>query len=451
MNADRIVVVGGGLAGMAAALACADAGAPVTLLEARSRLGGATSSFVRDGLTLDTGQHVFLRCCTAYRGFLDRLGVTRLTSLQPRMDIPVLAPGRRAARLRRARLPAPLHLAPALLRYSRLGVRDRFRAARGALALRKVDPEDPDTDGQTFRQWLDRHGQSPAAVGALWNLFGLPALNLGADQASLAAAAMVFRTGLLERADAADIGMARVPLADLHGGPAALALSARGATIHTRAPVRGLRFDPKGPATVILDDGSVEGGAVILAVPHERAARLVPSGAVPGASRMADLGASPIVNVHLVYDRAVMDVPFAAAVGSPVQWVFDRTGPSGLASGQYLAVSLSSADELVGRPVAWFRQTFIPALADLFPKAREARVERFLVTREPAATFRQTPGTAALRPGPATRVPGLFLAGAWTDTGWPATMEGAVRSGLAAVGLALAATRERSRLSGVAT
>jgi uncharacterized protein with NAD-binding domain and iron-sulfur cluster len=156
------------------------------------------------------------------------------------------------------------------------------------------------------------------------------------------------------------------------------------------------------------------------------------------------------VNVHLVYDRAVMDVPFAAAVGSPVQWVFDRTGPSGLASGQYLAVSLSGAEEFVDRPVEWFRQAFIPALGDLFPKAREARVERFLVTREPAATFRQAPGTAALRPGAATRIPGLFLAGAWTDTGWPATMEGAVRSGLAAAGLALAATRERSRLSGAA-
>jgi squalene-associated FAD-dependent desaturase len=450
MTADRIVVVGGGLAGMAAALACADAGAPVTLLEARNRLGGATSSFVRDGLTLDTGQHVFLRCCTAYRGFLDRIGATELTFVQPRMDIPVLRPGEPAARLRRSRLPAPLHLAPALLRYAPMGPGDRMRVIRGALALRRVDPSDPAADGETFGAWLRGHRQSPSSVRTLWDLFALPALNLPAERASLAAAAMVFRTGLLERADAADIGLSRVPLAELHGGPAGRALAEAGAAIHTRTPVRELRFEPDAPASVAVEHGVLEAGAVILAVPHDRARQLLPDGAVANADRLAGLGTSPIVNVHVVYDRAVMRVPFAAALGSPVQWVFDRTRAAGLASGQYLAVSLSGADDMVDRPVEWFRRTFLPALADLFPRTQAAQVERFLVTRERAATFRQAPGTAALRPGPVTRIPNLFLAGAWTDTGWPATMEGAVRSGEAAARLALAAVEARSRLNGVA-
>jgi uncharacterized protein with NAD-binding domain and iron-sulfur cluster len=160
----------------------------------------------------------------------------------------------------------------------------------------------------------------------------------------------------------------------------------------------------------------------------------------------ARLGASPIVNVHVVYDRPVFAQAFAAVVDSPVQWVFDRTGPAGVEHGQYLAISLSGADDMVDRPVDWFRETFVPELSRLFPRAAGAAVDRFLVTRERAATFRQTPGTAALRPGPQTNIHRLFLAGAWTDTGWPATMEGAVRSGLAAADAAMRSLgRARSR------
>ena len=188
--------------------------------------------------------------------------------------------------------------------------------------------------------------------------------------------------------------------------------------------------------------------AVVLAVPHEAAARLVPPGALPDSTvaAWAGLSASPIVNVHVIYDRPVMDLPFAAAVDSPVQWVFDRTGISGLdrlaapaspaADGtsrpQYLAISLSAADEYVDVPAATLRERFLPALAELFPAAREARVAEFFVTRERRATFRQVPGTGKLRPRAGTQLPGLVLAGAWTDTGWPDTMESAVRSGLAA-------------------
>jgi uncharacterized protein with NAD-binding domain and iron-sulfur cluster len=177
----------------------------------------------------------------------------------------------------------------------------------------------------------------------------------------------------------------------------------------------------------------------VLAVPHEQAAKLIPDGALPAGTvdGWAGLGAAPIVNVHVIYDRKVMDLPLAAAVDSPVQWVFDRTRISGLHArgdgGQYLAVSLSAADEYVNMTVAELREMFVPALAELFPAARGAAVTEFFVTRERRATFRQVPGTARLRPKAATQLPGLVLAGSWTDTGWPDTMEGAVRSGLNAV------------------
>ena len=179
--------------------------------------------------------------------------------------------------------------------------------------------------------------------------------------------------------------------------------------------------------------------AVVLAVPHEQAAKLIPPGALPAETvdGWAGLGAAPIVNVHVIYDRKVMDVPFAAAVDSPVQWVFDRTRISGMHArgdeGQYLAISLSAADEYANTPVAELREKFVPALAELFPAAKDATVTEFFVTREKRATFRQVPGTAKLRPKAATGLPGLVLAGSWTDTGWPDTMEGAVRSGLNAV------------------
>jgi uncharacterized protein with NAD-binding domain and iron-sulfur cluster len=190
-------------------------------------------------------------------------------------------------------------------------------------------------------------------------------------------------------------------------------------------------------------DEDVPADAVVLAVPHEAAARLIPEGALPRETvdGWAGLGAAPIVNVHVIYDRKVMDLPFAAGVDSPVQWVFDRTEISGATrvyggpatTPQYLAISLSAADEYIDRSVASLREEFIPALAALFPQAHAATVLEFFVTRERRATFRGVPGTARLRPSAATGLPGLVLAGSWTATGWPDTMEGAVRSGLSAV------------------
>jgi squalene-associated FAD-dependent desaturase len=461
----RVVVIGGGLAGITAAIALAETGAAVTLLEARPRLGGATCSFNRDGLTVDTGQHIYLGCCAAYRGLLGKLGMTASAPLQDRFDVTVLAPGRRA-RLRRTALPGPLHMLPALARYPFLSKAERAAVSRPALAMRRLDPADPAVDAQRFGDWLAAKGQSERARRALWDLFTVSALNIAGDDASLSLAATVVQTGLLGKNNAADIGVPALPLGELHGDAGATLLAKLGAQVFLSTKVSAIEEiapgqtkdaaagqasagpggESAGRFRVRLARPAEDAGlgselvadAVVLAVPHEKAAPLMPAGALPASTvaGWAGLGASPIVNVHVIYDRPVLQLPFAAGIDSPVQWVFDRTQISGLhlssPGQQYLAISLSAADEYVDTPAAELREQFVPALAGLIPAAREAEVAEFFVTRERRATFRQEPGAAALRPQAGTRRPGLVLAGAWTQTGWPDTMEGAVRSGLAA-------------------
>ncbi|MEO3829003.1 hydroxysqualene dehydroxylase HpnE [Actinomadura sp. B10D3] len=441
-----VVIVGGGLAGISAAIALQESGVPVTLVESRPWLGGATHSFTRGDLSVDNGQHVFLRCCSAYQGLLRRLRADHLVDVQDRFDVPVLRAGAEPARLRRSPLPSPLHLLPALAGYAPLSAADRLRAVRAAAAMRRLDPADPALDTLSAGAWLAQHGQRPWARDALWGLFITSALNAEVDEAALGLSAMVCRRALFGRADAADIGLPLVPLEELHGGPALRRIAEMGGTVRLKAKVEAVTTDPK----VVVDGTPIAADAVIMAVPHEAAARLLPAQALPDPLRWAELDASPIVNVHVVYDRKIMDFPssrggttpdtprndlFAAAVGSPVQWVFDRTAVSGLRRGQYLAISLSAADRWIDMPTARIRSRLVPELRRLLPAAWDAEVQELFVTRERRATFRQRPGTAAVRPGPVTRAPGLFLAGAWTATGWPDTMEGAVRSGLTAAHL----------------
>ncbi|MBL7497255.1 hydroxysqualene dehydroxylase HpnE [Frankia nepalensis] len=446
----RVAIVGGGLAGLSAALLAADSGADVVLLEARPRLGGATASFDRKGLWVDTGQHVFMRCCTAYRGFLQRLGVEHLTTLQPRLDVEVLLgdrPGQRA-RLRRTktRLPAPLHLAPALLGYKALPVGQRAAAALAAFQLGRLDQRSPAVDGASFGSWLGAHRQGPVATEALWELLTIATLNAPAAEASLGLAAKVVRTGLLERADAADLGWADVPLQELHGEAAAKALADAGADVRTSVKVREITRTEDGYRLVTTTGGTGRGDAevltadaVVLAVPPSAAAALMPAGAHPDPASLEGLGASPIVNIHMIFDRKVIDGPFLAVTSSPIQWIFDRTDASGLAAtgkapagAQYVALSQSAAEPWVDRPAGELGAEFVAEMRRILPAARDAELIEVFVTRERTATFRQAPGSLALRPAPATGLPGFALAGAWTDTGWPATMEGAVRSGLAA-------------------
>lgn len=448
LSRPRVVVLGGGLAGITAALDCAAAGAQVTLLEVRPRLGGAAYSFERDGLLLDNGQHVFLRCCIAYRELLRRLGSERCVSIQPRLEIPVLSPGARHSLLRRSGLPAPLHLAGALARYSHLTLIQRLRAARAALALRRLDPsaatEEERLHGSTLGQWLATHGQDAEAVAALWDLIALPTLNLPAAEGSLALGAFVLRTGLLERNDAGDIGFHMRPLSEILGDPATRVLGEAG--VDVRLGVRAERISHIDDDLRVHASGSVlDAQVVISALPHERAAALLEPLLGEQAVGWAGLGGSPIVNVHVVYDRRVCELSFAAGVGTPVQYVFDRTTAAGLSEGQYLAVSVSGADDEMRLSSEQLRERFLDALRELFPPAREAVVRGFHVSREHMATFRAGPGTEPLRPRARTGVPGLVLAGSWTDTGWPATLEGAVLSGHAAAREALSSLPPSAR------
>ncbi len=498
-----MVVIGGGLAGVTAALDCAEAGARVTLLEVRPRLGGAAYSFERDGLRLDNGQHVFLRCCTAYVGLLERLGSLGRVRIQPRLEIPVLSPDGRQAVLRRGALPAPLHLAGALARYSHLTIGERARAARAALALARLDPaealerervalsareassgehvqggarkgssgEHDEHEGAperrapargTLGEWLAEHGQHERAVAGLWDLIALPTLNLPAAQGSLVLGAFVLQTGLLRHNDAGDIGFHMRPLSDTLGGPAKRALRELGVDVRLGVRAEGVervevvRSDTDAPCArvrarggglewraeglrVCAGGGALEADAVVCAVPHGRASALLEPLLGAEAAGWKGLGESPIVNVHVVYDRRVCDLDFAAGVGTPVQYVFDRTEATGLAEGQCLAVSLSGAEREMRMDGQELRERYVGALRELFPRAREAVVRSVHVSREHAATFRAAPGSGALRPGARTAVRGLAIAGAWTDTGWPATLEGAVLSGHAAAREALAA------------
>jgi monoamine oxidase len=475
----RVVVIGGGLAGIAAALDCAEAGARVTLLEVRRRLGGAAYSFERDGLRIDNGQHVFLRRCVAYRALLARLGSQRGVSVQQRLEIPVLRPGADPVLLRRNRLPAPLHLAGALARYRPLTIAQRIGAARTALALARLDPNDQALDQVRFGDWLARHGQGSDVVGALWDLIALPTLNLPAAQASLALGAFVFRNGLLSSADAADIGFHSRTLSETIGDPALRVLREAGVEVRLgwraerlERTADGFEVHGRGGRGTTGEAGQGDGGdgqsgdggngggqdgggesedsaaggagdglsaeVAIVAVPHARAATLLAELTPEVARRLGALGSSPIVNLHIVYDRPVCELAFAAGVGTPVQYLFDRTSAAGAPAGsQYLAVSLSGAEREMGMSVDALRERYLPALRELLPRARNAKVERFLATREHAATFRAAPGVAALRPSAATSVPGLVLAGNWTATGWPATLEGAVLSGHTAARQAL--------------
>jgi squalene-associated FAD-dependent desaturase len=465
------VVIGGGLAGIAAALDCADAGAEVTLLEVRRRLGGAIYSFERDGLQIDNGQHVFMRCCMGYRALLERLGSEPKVSVQSRLSVPVLSPGGRAALLARNALPVPLHMAGALARYRYLTVRQRLGAARAALALSRLDADDQGLDEIGFGDWLAHRGQDSEAVGALWDVIVRPTLNLPAAQASLALGAFVFRTALLSRADAGDIGFHVAPLSEVIGEPAERALRQAGIDVRLGWRVErlertatGLEVHGRGgraqedeeesaePRAVGSERGGGEGfsaDVAIVALPHNRAGGLIGPLLGETADRLAALGDSPIVNLHVVYDRQVCEQRFAAGVRTPVQYLFDRTAAGGVPSPcQYLAVSLSAAEREMTMSVDALRELYLPALEELLPLARGAKVERFLVTREHAATFRAAPGVGALRAGPRTSVPGLVLAGTWTDTGWPATLEGAVLSGHKA---ALQALRTLEAPAGQAT
>jgi squalene-associated FAD-dependent desaturase len=423
----RFVVVGGGLAGLAAALDLVDSGATVTLLEARPTLGGAVQTLPpREGDPApapDNGQHVALGCCTEYLWFLERVG-QRAAVRRVRLAMPVIDERRRVANLGAG--------ASALLRYGHLSLGDRLRVGLVAQRLGRLRPDDH--DNETFGALLRRMSTSQAAIDRFWDVFIRPALNLPADEASAALGIFTVQTALLGPREASDLLLPTVPLGEMHGEAAARALEHAAATVRTRTRAAALE-----PDAVVTGDGErVEADGIVLALPALDAAALLGEPPPP-------LGDSPIVSVHLLFDRRLLEPPLAALLDSPAHWIFDRGRITGHQpdSGQYLTVVSSGVPELVG-----------VRGRELVELMRAAIVERLgpadllwsRVSREPQATFAGTPGTLALRPGPQTGRPNVVRAGAWTRTGWPATMEGAIRSGRAAA-KALLQTRLREPVS----
>jgi squalene-associated FAD-dependent desaturase len=440
-----VVVIGGGLAGISAALELAEAGRAVTLVEGRPWLGGATCSFLRRGLTIDNGQHLFLRCSTAYRDLLARLGVADSCVIQDRLDLTVLAPGRPGgsarARLRRSALPPPAHLAGALARFRLLSVTERARVAGAAARMRFADVGAG--NDRNLAGWLADHGQRERARTMLWDWLCAAALNAPPERADLCLAANTIRTALLAGRDHADIGVPSLPFSQLHSVPAAAVLGRLGVTIRLSTRATAVEPDPaRGyQVTVVAGAGSDDPGgeveliraaAVVVAVPPGEAVGIA-SVVLPGAAaRWSLLRTSPIVSLHVLYDRPVTRLPFAMVAGSPVRWVIDKTSVAGLHDGQYLAASVPAADRYVDAPAPRLRERVLPLLERMFPEAAEATVEDFFVTRERRATIWHEPGVRRLRAVPDAGPHGLAIAGGWTETGWPDTMEGAVRSGRSA-------------------
>jgi squalene-associated FAD-dependent desaturase len=417
----RAVVVGGGLAGLAAALELADHGHEVTVLEARPTLGGAVQTLPeREGDPSpppDNGQHIALGCCTDYLAFLERVGSGSSYRREP-LSLPVIAEDGSVARV----AAGPL----ALLRYRHVSLRDRLAIARVARRLGRLDADG--LDGDTFAALLRRLGQSQTAIDRFWDVFIRPALNLRAEEVSAALGVFTVQTALLGDRRASDLVLPIRPLGAMHGEAAGRTLASSGASVRPNARV----VEVVDGAVALADGERVEADAVVVALPPAESARLLGE-SDPG------LEDSPIVSVHLLFDRRILQCELAALLGSPAHWVFDRGALTRHEPehGQYLTVVSSGAPELLELRGRALVDTMV---AELTGRLGAAELLWSRVSREPGATFAGRPGTAARRPGPETSRPGVVRAGAWTDTGWPATMESAVRSGRAAASLLVEAS-----------
>ncbi|MDE2969288.1 MAG: hydroxysqualene dehydroxylase HpnE [Chloroflexota bacterium] len=426
-------MIGGGLAGIAAACALADRGVAVTLLEKRPYLGGRAFSFQdsESGHHIDNGQHIYLACCTAYTGLLRQLGVLERTTLQRHLRAVIVdRDGRRGALSAAPLLPSPLHLLPSFLTYPHLSLGEKLRAASAMLSIMRTDrtKHREVLEAQTFRDWLVRRGQSDQAIAALWDLLTLPVFNDTVDRVSAYMGLMFFQDGMLAGRHSADIGVSTVGLTELVEDAARGYLEARGGEVLTGRSVTGIATEDGAVTGVVADGELVPADAVVAAVPWDALARLLPAEA--GASSAPALEWAPIINVHVWYDRPVIGEPFLAVLDSPLQWVFNRSHIEGVPGpGQHVCISVSGAWDFATMSRDALRELFLDEMARVFPAAAEAAVERFTVVRQVNATFRCTPGAQSQRPEQSTAVAGLGLAGDWTQTGWPATMESAVRSG----------------------
>ena len=434
----KVAVLGGGLAGLSAARRLLEHGCEVTLVERRPFLGGRAYSFRdgKDGPEVDNGQHVFLGCCTYYVDFLQAIGSFDQTYLPKTLRAEVVRDGVTGV-LSSVPFLGRLHLVPSFAAYPHLGLKDKLLVGYGMLRARLTDraKNSAELDGESAYDWLKRHHQTDRAINNLWNLFILPALNDDIRNVSADMALMVFQEALLKGPSDAAIGLARVGLTSLNGDPAARLLKDSGGSLRSGKAVKSIEVADDRVIGIRLSDGAtIRADAYVSALPYGALLDALPGEVARGPffSKASSLDSAPIVGIHLWYDRPVMNQDFVVFLGSPVQWVFNKSLIQGdrAGDGQYVCISLSGAWNYAGLPKDELIETFTKEMARLFPRAGGAKIERSFVVKELSATFRPTPGAAKHRLPQRTPISNFLLAGDWTQSGWPSTMEGAVRSGV---------------------
>jgi len=440
-----IVVVGGGWAGLSCATALAERGRPVTLLEERRHLGGRACSFpdAFTGDEVDNGQHLFLSCFTEALRFLRRIGTAGGIRFQPRLEISLAEPSGRRSTFRCPPLPSPLHLLGGVLGHRGLNAADKLHLVTAWRGMRAEIETWAAGDGggergaqedKTVEAWLDAHGQTSGSRRGLWHPLAMATLNEEPSRASSRLFAAVLRRGLLGGPAGSQLGLSQVPLSKLVDPASRRYLEERGCRVIQKASVLKLVADRGEVRSVRLRDGSeIRASAVVSAVPQHALPRILPDQVPaddPFFSGSRGLASSPILSVHLWFDRPVLTSPFLGLLDSPIHWVFDagREGNRATALRRVTLVT-SAARDLMDRPGGEILDLALGELRRYLPAARSARLIHSRVIKERTATFMAQAGACPLRPGHATPLPNLFLSGDWTDTGLPGTLESAALSG----------------------
>src|SRR5229473_2659184 len=448
-----VAIAGGGLAGLAAGCALAEAGFRVTLFERRPYLGGRASSYQHPGTgeIVDNCQHVLLGCCTNLLDFYGRAGVQNKIRWYEALTF--LEPGGRASTITPSVLPAPLHSALAFLRADCLSFRDKLAIGR---AMAVLAPSTPADRGESFLDWLKRHGQTEQAIERFWKTILVSALNEDLDCVSVPYAAQVVRESFLKSAAAGLMGIPTVPLTDLYS-TAGDYIRARGGEIQFRASVESFRSEAS-EVCVTTNGQEQKFDYLVLAVAFDVLGRMLPDtpSAAPLAEALGQFSTSPITGIHLWFDRQISDLDHAVLLDRTIQWMFHKSrlidsrknGSNEMRdnnSGSYVELVVSCSRSLVEKSKSEIVEMAVKEAEEFFPDACEAKLVKSTVIKEVHATYSPRPGIEQYRPKPVTAWPRVFLAGDWTATGWPATMEGAVRSGYLAAEAIARATGLKSR------
>jgi squalene-associated FAD-dependent desaturase len=452
MPFESVIIIGGGLAGLSSAVALAESGCRVRLFEKRPHLGGRATSYVLpDGSHVDNCQHVTLGCCTNLSDFYARAGAADKIRFYEKLYF-ADARGSRAM-IEPSPLPPPFHLAPSFLLFPALSWNDKLAIARALLLIARTGGRPPGIQGISMLQWLRGQRQTSGAIERFWRVVLVSALDEVLDRTDARYGIDVFWKAFLANRRAFAIGIPSVPLGDLYDG-CRKAVEQQGGEVRTRTGIRELRIADDCVTSIVLEDGSeVRADAFILAVPPSAVLEMLPRELAerePALANLRRLRTSPITGVHFWFDRAVMTEPYLTLLDHTVQWIFNKSllyGAASFADGQYLQLVISASYELVSRSRQEIIDLCRSELLDVLPATRDARLRKATVIKEVAATFSPEPGSDEWRPDAQVSIRNLFLAGDWTRTGWPSTMEGAVRSGyLAAEAVLSAAGRPRKFL-----